>query len=168
MNFKHKKVKTEAFIGLPCYADLLLSKMRTVSEEKLGNYQPFELCNLEYSDERLSAIEMHQDDMWIWGNRLIRYWVLLVHSVLSTRFSLNLINGSVMTLENEQRKALMFVVMPRRSLLCMYNDVRYQWKHGIFSWHISGRRIALTMREPSPLFQVTIGARDSCADCFVA
>ncbi|KAH7731408.1 Protein F09F7.7 a [Aphelenchoides avenae] len=138
VNFKHKKIKTEAFTGLPAYADFLLNKMRAVSEEKLGSYQPFELCNLEYSEERLSAIEMHQDDMWIWGNRLI---------------SLNLINGSIMTLENEEKKALMFVVMPRRSLLCMYNEARYQWKHGIFSWHIHGRRIALTMREPSPLFQ---------------
>lgn len=130
--------------------------MRAVSEEKLGSYQPFELCNLEYSDERLSAIDMHQDDMWIWGNRLIRYAILppcLHYS--SPPFSLNLISGSIMTLKNEEKKALMFVVMPRRSLLCMYNEARYQWKHGIFSWHIHGRRIALTMREPSPLFQVS-------------
>lgn len=39
---------------------------------RLGNYQPFEMCNLEYDESKKSAIEMHQDDMWIWGNRLIR------------------------------------------------------------------------------------------------
>ncbi|KAH7719473.1 Protein F09F7.7 a [Aphelenchoides avenae] len=105
VNFKQKEVDADAFVGLPAYTDFLLNRMRAVSGEKLGSYRPLEVCNMEYSDERLSAISMHQDDMWIWGNRLI---------------SLNLVNGSIMTLENEAKKALMFVVMPRRSLLCMY------------------------------------------------
>uniref|UniRef100_A0AC35TZ27 2OG-FeII_Oxy_2 domain-containing protein n=1 Tax=Rhabditophanes sp. KR3021 TaxID=114890 RepID=A0AC35TZ27_9BILA len=133
--FKHQKVKICRFIGMPDYADIILNKMQQISDEKLGHYQPFELCNLEYDEERLSSIDMHKDDMWIWGNRLI---------------SLNLLEGSIMSLEKE--KQLVFVDMPRLSLLCMYNECRYQWSHAIFPKHIVGRRIALTMREPGEAF----------------
>ncbi|CAJ0597673.1 unnamed protein product [Cylicocyclus nassatus] len=138
VNFKHKKVKTDTFVGMPEYADMLLEKMRNVSEEKLGNYTPFEMCNLEYDETKKSAIEMHHDDMWIWGNRLI---------------SINLLSGTVMTLANEERQQLCYAWFPQRSLLCMADDARYEWKHAVLSHHIRGRRIALTMREPSKEFQ---------------
>ncbi|EPB72422.1 hypothetical protein ANCCEY_08493 [Ancylostoma ceylanicum] len=138
VNFKHKKVKTDTFVGMPEYADMLLEKMRSVSQEKLGNYVPFEMCNLEYDESKKSAIEMHFDDTWIWGNRLI---------------SINLLSGSVMTLANEKTQQLCYAWFPRRSLLCMADDARYEWKHAILAHHIRGRRIALTMREPSLDFQ---------------
>lgn len=57
---------------MPDYSDLILKRMTTLDASKLADYQPFELCNLEYSEERLSSIDMHKDDTWIWGNRLIR------------------------------------------------------------------------------------------------
>uniref|UniRef100_A0AC34G3K1 Alpha-ketoglutarate-dependent dioxygenase AlkB-like domain-containing protein n=1 Tax=Panagrolaimus sp. ES5 TaxID=591445 RepID=A0AC34G3K1_9BILA len=139
VNFKHKKVKCDRFIGVPKYADELLKRMNEKSNGILNSYQPFELCNLEYEPSRLSAIELHQDDMWIWGNRLI---------------SLNLLSDSVMTYENSQSKQIVFVFMQRRYLLSMFNEARYKWKHGIFSHHIIGRRIALTMREPAEAFQI--------------
>ncbi|EYC39983.1 hypothetical protein Y032_0634g912 [Ancylostoma ceylanicum] len=110
VNFKHKKVKTDTFVGMPEYADMLLEKMRSVSQEKLGNYVPFEMCNLEYDESKKSAIEMHFDDTWIWGNRLI---------------SINLLSGSVMTLANEKTQQLCYAWFPRRSLLCMADDARY-------------------------------------------
>uniref|UniRef100_A0AC35F9S5 Uncharacterized protein n=1 Tax=Panagrolaimus sp. PS1159 TaxID=55785 RepID=A0AC35F9S5_9BILA len=139
VNFKHKKVKCDRFIGVPEYADQLLKRMSEKSNGVLSLYQPFELCNLEYEPSRLSAIELHQDDMWIWGNRLI---------------SLNLLSDSVMTYENSKLKKIVFVFMQRRFLLSMFDEARYQWRHGIFSHHIIGRRIALTMREPAKAFQV--------------
>jgi len=135
VNFKHRKVKLDRFVGMPDYADFMLERMRTIG---LADYQPFELCNLEYEANRNSCIDFHQDDMWIWGNRLI---------------SVNLLSGSVMTLVNDVTKQQIFVSMPRRSLLCMADDARYQWKHGVLSRHIERRRIALTMREPSLTFQ---------------
>lgn len=138
VNFKHKKVKFDSFVGMPEYADFLLEKMQSISAEKLGNYIPFEMCNLEYDQSKKSAIEMHFDDMWIWGNRLI---------------SINLLSGSVMTLANEETQQLCYIWMPHRSLICLSNDARYVWKHAVLSRHIRGRRIALTMREPSKEFQ---------------
>uniref|UniRef100_A0A0K0DAQ1 2OG-FeII_Oxy_2 domain-containing protein n=1 Tax=Angiostrongylus cantonensis TaxID=6313 RepID=A0A0K0DAQ1_ANGCA len=115
VNFKHKKVKFDSFVGMPEYADFLLEKMQSISAEKLGNYIPFEMCNLEYDQSKKSAIEMHFDDMWIWGNRLIR-------NLIDNCFSLSLL---------------------------MY----YRMEHAVLSRHIRGRRIALTMREPSKEFQ---------------
>nr|QKE11192.1 DNA N6-methyl adenine demethylase [Bursaphelenchus xylophilus] len=138
VNFKHKKVRPQFYEGLPTYADLILERLRSINDLKYGNYQPFELCNLEYDQERQSGIELHKDDMWIWGNRLI---------------SLNLLDGSVMCFANEEKNALVFLHMPRRSLLCFRDESRFNWTHGIFPWHITNRRIALTMREPSQIFQ---------------
>ncbi|CAJ0571186.1 unnamed protein product, partial [Mesorhabditis spiculigera] len=132
VNFKHKKVKTTGFTGMPEYADFLLNKMSAYSEQRLGHYLPFEMCNLEYEPEKHSAIEFHQDDMWIWGNRLI---------------SINLLSGSVMSLANKEKRLLCFVPMPHLSLLCMADEVRYEWKHAVLYQHITSRRIALTMRE---------------------
>ncbi|VDN55036.1 unnamed protein product [Dracunculus medinensis] len=139
VNFKHKKIKVDRFSGMPDYIDIILNRMKEVSPNRLGEYQPFELCNLEYVDERLSAIEMHFDDSWIWGNRLI---------------CLNLLNPCVLSYANDERQLLVYVYLPRRSLVCMAGKVRHEWRHAVFSEHIRGRRIALTMREPSPLFQV--------------
>lgn len=56
---------------MPSYVDVILDRMNSISSDLFGSYQPLELCNLEYSNDRLSAIEMHHDDTWIWGERLI-------------------------------------------------------------------------------------------------
>jgi hypothetical protein len=72
VNFNQRKVRCDRFIGVPDYADLILERLSSINPEKFGNYQPFELCNLEYDSTRQSSIEFHQDDTWIWGERLIR------------------------------------------------------------------------------------------------
>ena len=43
--------------------------------------------------------------------------------------------------------------MPHRSLICMADECRYDWKHGVLAHHIRGRRIALTMREAAKNFK---------------
>ena len=58
-----------------------------------------------------------------------------------------------MTYENQEERKLVFLYMDRRSLLSMFDDARYIWRHGIFPHHILGRRIALTMREPATAFK---------------
>ncbi|VDN34240.1 unnamed protein product [Gongylonema pulchrum] len=138
VNFKRKKVKMDRFHGMPAYTDLILNRMKSISSELFGSYQPFELCNLEYRDDRWSAIEMHADDTWIWGNRLI---------------SVNLLSDSVLTFANDEKSLLIYVPLPRRTMVCMADEIRYSWKHAVFHEHICGRRIALTMREPSDAFR---------------
>lgn len=61
----------DSFVGLPDFTDFLLERMS--NENTLKNFIPFELCNLEYLEERSAGIEFHMDDSWIWGDRLIRY-----------------------------------------------------------------------------------------------
>lgn len=39
--------------------------------EELRGFRPAELCNLDYSPARGSAIDPHMDDDWIWGERLV-------------------------------------------------------------------------------------------------
>ncbi|KHN78206.1 Alpha-ketoglutarate-dependent dioxygenase alkB -like protein 4 [Toxocara canis] len=161
VNFKQKKVKMDRFEGMPEYTDVILEKMEAASAKKLGEFQPFELCNLEYVSDRLSAIEMHFDDSWIWGDikrmtifRLAEERALfeVVCCVLLSS-TLNLLNNCVLTFTNDEKRLVVYVALPRRTLVCMADEVRYQWKHGVLSQHVRGRRIALTMREPSPAFQ---------------
>uniref|UniRef100_UPI00398E4194 alpha-ketoglutarate-dependent dioxygenase alkB homolog 4 isoform X1 n=2 Tax=Pristiophorus japonicus TaxID=55135 RepID=UPI00398E4194 len=42
--------------------------------------------------------------------------------------------------------------MPRRSLIVLYGDARYKWKHGIYRQDINSRRICSTFRELSEEF----------------
>ncbi|KYK68389.1 hypothetical protein TGPRC2_246140 [Toxoplasma gondii TgCatPRC2] len=41
--------------------------------ELLANFQPVELCLLEYVPDRGSHIEEHFDDFWLWGPRLVTF-----------------------------------------------------------------------------------------------
>ena len=51
-------------------------------------------------------------------------------------------------------RQLQVVFLKLKNESMKYNDIlRYDWKHGVFSRHIRGRRIALTMREPALDFQ---------------
>ncbi|XP_040388877.1 alpha-ketoglutarate-dependent dioxygenase alkB homolog 4 [Cygnus olor] len=42
--------------------------------------------------------------------------------------------------------------LPRRSLVVLYGDARYKWKHAIYRKHIEHRRICVTFRELSAEF----------------
>jgi len=58
-----------------------------------------------------------------------------------------------MTFEEPDEKQMIFVELPRRSLLLVDGEARTRFNHGIFSHHITERRIVLTMREASEEFQ---------------
>uniref|UniRef100_A0A914HVN3 Uncharacterized protein n=1 Tax=Globodera rostochiensis TaxID=31243 RepID=A0A914HVN3_GLORO len=139
INFKAQRVNTTKFVGLPDYVDHLL---RWISEREgtmglLDGFSPVELCNLEYSSERLSSIDLHKDDAWIWGERLV---------------SISLNSDCVFMLEHPDLKVLVFIPVPRRSLLCLFDRERFVWNHGIFPHHIYGRRVAITLRELAKAF----------------
>ena len=72
VNFKRQKVKLGSFNGLPPFSEGLVKRMQSeIDLEELGGFTPVELCNLDYSPERGSAIDPHMDDDWIWGERLV-------------------------------------------------------------------------------------------------
>ncbi|GFT85418.1 alpha-ketoglutarate-dependent dioxygenase alkB homolog 4 [Nephila pilipes] len=69
VNFKKKKAKIGSFKGLPCFSKMILQ--RFIQCEELSDFFPVELCHLDYSPDRGSAIDPHIDDFWIWGERLV-------------------------------------------------------------------------------------------------
>ncbi|XP_065314404.1 DNA N6-methyl adenine demethylase-like [Gordionus sp. m RMFG-2023] len=95
---------------------------------------PVELCNLEYNPIRGSHIEPHFDDFWAWGPRLVTF---------------NLLSDTVLTLSdnNDQPSQFIEIYLPRRSLLIIEHEARYEWKHSIDPNNINERRIAITLRE---------------------
>ena len=52
------------------------------------------------------------------------------------------------------------VTMPRRSLVIVGGEARYQWNHAIHRIHISHLRMAMTLREMTPEF-LAGGVRES-------
>lgn len=142
MNFKRQKVKLGLFNGLPPFSKQLVRRMQYEIEE-LRNFNPVELCNLDYSPDRGSAIDPHKDDEWLWGERLVTL-NLLSHTYLSFTNA----NSTKPPHEALQTPTLEICIpLPQRSLVIVQGVARYQWQHSIHRQHIRSRRIATTLRE---------------------
>lgn len=99
---------------------------------------------------------MHIDDMWLWGERLIRYMsifnlLLILYYLI---FSVNLLSDTVITLRNAEINALVFIPTYRQSLLCLSGLERSIWEHGVLPTHIIAKRIVITLREAATSFMV--------------
>ena len=105
---------------------------------KLTDFLPIELCNLEYVPDRGSSIDPHFDDFWVWGERLV---------------TLNLLSETILSFSNDNfSQVRVDVSMPPRSLIVVYGDARYKWKHALHRDCVQSRRIACTFRELTPEF----------------
>lgn len=143
VNFKKKKVNIGSFSGFPQFSRLVVDRFRSV--DSLRDFVAVELCHLEYTPERGSAIDLHLDDTWLWGERLV---------------TLNLLHPTHLTLRLKETEVLVF--LPRRSLVILTGPARYVWQHAIKREHVTSRRLAMTFRELSGEFltggpQETIG-----------
>ena len=49
---------------------------------ELSDFEAVEQCHLDYNVSRGSHIDMHFDDFWLWGDRLVTL-NLLSHSIIS-------------------------------------------------------------------------------------
>lgn len=78
------------------------------------------------------------------------------YNIFKIYYSINLLNDTVMSFEDKNLKRFVFVYLPRRSMICISGEARNNYMHGIFSYHIVNRRIAITIRESSQLFKVCI------------
>lgn len=131
VNFKKKRLRADKFTGLPSYAKFLFERMLLLPE--LSDFQPVELCNLEYSAERGAAIDPHFDDFWLWGERLV---------------TVNLLSSSILSFTNHSLPGIeVQVPLPQRSLIIVSGEARYVWQHAIHRAHIKDKRIAMTWRE---------------------
>ncbi|KHJ46890.1 hypothetical protein D918_02429 [Trichuris suis] len=134
-NFKKRKVKP-AKRPLPEYANFLFQRLTTI--DALSGFVPVELSNLDYDSSRGSWIDFHKDDCWLWGNRIV---------------TCNLLSDTVLTFLEDETNTLIYVPLKRRSLCCFSGNVRIALSHGIFPQHIVGRRVVMTIREPSTWWQ---------------
>lgn len=130
VNFKRKKVKSDAFHGFPSYCGYILERLRLVSI--LSTFRPVEMCNLEYEPSKGAAIDPHFDDSWLWGERLI---------------TLNLLSETRYTMTRPGTDTQILIALPRRSLIVLFSDARYEWMHSIARDDITSRRIGITIRE---------------------
>ncbi|ELU08273.1 hypothetical protein CAPTEDRAFT_150134 [Capitella teleta] len=136
VNFKRKKVKLASFSGLPSYSEPFIQRMLQLPQ--LSDFTPVELCNLEYSRERGSAIDAHFDDFWLWGERLL---------------TINMVSDTVYTMTNEGLpRTEILIHFPRFAFIVMMGEARYEWKHAIQRTHVAQRRMATTIRELTPEF----------------
>lgn len=116
----------------------------------LKGYQTIEQCSLEYDPFRGASIDPHVDDCWIWGERIVTV-NLLADSVLiltkyrgnKNRYNLDL----VPEMHREVEDIAVRIPMPRRSLVVLYGDARYNWEHCILREDIKMRRVCLAYRE---------------------
>ncbi|KAJ8312918.1 hypothetical protein KUTeg_010291 [Tegillarca granosa] len=137
VNFKRKKLKCDVFTGLPDFSHSLYKRMNDYPV--LKDFIPVEQCNLEYTQERGSAIDPHFDDFWLWGERLV---------------TLNLLSDSVLCMTKDDSPDIeIHVPLTRRSLIVVYGPARNIWKHGIHRNDITQTRLAITFRELSSEFQ---------------
>jgi len=138
VNFKKKKVSVGSFQGLPKYIKHVWERIHDQFPEKLGDFLPVELCNLEYDPERGSSIEPHFDDFWIWGDRLV---------------TINYLSKTLLTLtrprEDIEEDIEICIPMNPRSLLILSGEARTKWLHEVKRKDVKDRRIATTLRELS-------------------
>uniref|UniRef100_A0A8C8BEV3 AlkB homolog 4, lysine demethylase n=1 Tax=Otus sunia TaxID=257818 RepID=A0A8C8BEV3_9STRI len=161
VNFKKQRLKAGSFTGLPSFSKKIVAQMKACSV--LGSFLPVEQCNLDYMPERGSAIDPHFDDWWLWGERLVSL-NLLSKTVLSmscdSEDSIQLFstcskeNGELLPSGSlvPSREVTVAIQLPRRSLVVLYGDARYKWKHAIYRKHIEHRRVCVTFRELSAEF----------------
>ncbi|XP_044732932.1 alpha-ketoglutarate-dependent dioxygenase alkB homolog 4 [Chrysoperla carnea] len=163
-NFKRQTLQLGNFNGFPKFSKFVQDKFETIP--LLRNYQTIEQCSLEYTPDRGAAIDLHIDDCWIWGERIVTV-NLLSDSILTlikyngneNRYNLNCVKTypPVIPKDEEDYKDLeslstsvIRIPMPRRSLLVLYGGARYDWEHCVLREDILERRVCLAYREFTP------------------
>ena len=129
-------MKIGSFNGLPAFIKPLWDRIKKL--DILQGFLPVELCNLDYHPERGSGIDPHQDDFWLWGERL-----LIINLCSPTKLTF---------LKNDNEDVQVAVLLPRRSLLVISSDARNEWKHAIHREDITERRVSIGLRELTPEF----------------
>lgn len=170
-NFKKRKLQLGDFKGFPSFSRFVQDKFQHVPI--LEGFQTIEQCSLEYTPEKGACIDPHIDDCWIWGERIVTV-NLLSDSVLTMtyngqphRYNLDCVN-EYPTVIGEKEKVVnakcpykvklgrsvdypvIRIPMPRRSLLVLYGNARYNWEHQVLREDIRERRVCLAYREFTP------------------
>ncbi|XP_065207469.1 alpha-ketoglutarate-dependent dioxygenase alkB homolog 4 [Planococcus citri] len=150
-NFKKRKLKPGAFKGFPSVTEFIQKRFNEVP--LLKGYRTIEQCSLEYDPHRGASIDPHIDDCWIWGERIVTV-NLLSDTVLiltkykgdKSRYNLQLAPN----IDTDPDDIAIRIPMPRKSLVILCGDARYNWEHCILREDIQKRRVCLAYREFTP------------------
>jgi len=176
-NFKKRKVKAgQKFCGFPQTTEFVQRRFDQVP--LLRGYQTVEQCSIEYRPETGARIDPHIDDCWVWGERIVQL-NMLSDSVLTllpytdkrngdrTKYNLQDVPTFPKVVRGDSQEedsgdtpyafkesidmdVLVRLPLPRRSLLIMHGEARYQWEHCILRSDISDRRVIIAYRELTP------------------
>ncbi|PAA50640.1 hypothetical protein BOX15_Mlig008241g2, partial [Macrostomum lignano] len=124
VNFKRRRLNTASFKGLPPYWSALLPRLLALPG--LADFQPVELCNLDYQPELGAHIDPHIDDTWLWGDRLV---------------TLNLCSDTSLTLSNRPAPRASASPCQTQRVLVLSGPARYDWLHAVLPDDVTGRRI---------------------------
>lgn len=147
VNFKRQKVKMTKFEGLPEVTRPLLKSMNE-QVECLNGFVPVECGVIEYDPAKGAAIDRHQDDTWLWGERIATI-SLSAASVMTFSFDMR---QDAEKIEDSSPLVEVKVAMPARSLLVMQGAARNIWSHAVLRQDIESRRISVTFRELASAF----------------
>lgn len=139
-NFKKKKVKPSDVAAMPLALKPVLQRVALLTEQL--THRPYSIAEasvLEYVEEKISNIDPHVDDTWLWGERI---------------GGINLLSDSAMTFVNRDGIAVE-AHLPRGCYFLMSGNSRYNWMHGIRPESVKGRRVSITLRELSAEIQAT-------------
>ncbi|KAM5181771.1 alpha-ketoglutarate-dependent dioxygenase alkB homolog 4 isoform 2-T2 [Mantella aurantiaca] len=182
VNFKKQRIKVGSFTGLPNFSKVLWERMKThtvlegflpVEQCNLDyNSDRGSAIDPHYDDswlwgERLVSLNLFSDTVLTMTSSSTDTLQLLSSRNLSDEPNgiLNLDANYRSHLNNAQdalsgtQTALVHcaevevaIDLPRRSLVVLYGNARYSWKHAIYRQHINQRRVCSTFRELSAEF----------------
>jgi alkylated DNA repair protein alkB family protein 8 len=99
--------------------------------EPLQEYQPDSQLNNLYEKDKGHYIYLHTDNRGMFGDTVV---------------SISLLGNCNLVMQNALE--VVYVPFPRRSLLLMTREARYEWKHGIPNEELmDNKRISITFRE---------------------
>lgn len=151
-----------AFRGYPAATKFVQD--RFASLPLLAAFETAEQCALDYAPERGSCIDPHVDDCWIWGERIPTLNLLSDAALTLTRpsaasaarYNLGLVEAPARPPGPGVREpdgAVVRLPLPRRALVVLFGEARYEWEHAVLREDVLERRVCLTYRELAPPFR---------------
>ncbi|XP_062887454.1 alpha-ketoglutarate-dependent dioxygenase alkB homolog 4 isoform X1 [Mobula hypostoma] len=182
VNFKKHKLKVGCFSGLPCFSLLLVNRMAQYSvlenflpvEQCNLDYRPEQgsaidphfddwwlwgrrLVSINLLSETVLSMTCDSDDflqlhLTEMGQNAQQYDPINGNSESIFDFNVDIPGPCKNQRSVPSNDVEVAIHLPRRSLIVLYGNARYKWKHGIYRQDIKSRRICSTFRELSEEF----------------
>lgn len=160
-NFKRRRLSVAGFAGFPWFGRWLQHDL-IGRVPALADFTTIEQCSLEYRAETGACISPHVDDCWVWGERVVSInmlsdsvLTLIPYTGTADRYNLSCAGSAYSGRFSGDDAAAVAVriPMPRRSVLVLSGEARYDWLHCVLRDDIADRRVCVALREFTRQFQ---------------